>query len=286
MVVGDILHDKPISPDDAVVFIQGITIPETRVHELNLTFMSDCLHKFIRWPRIQIKQSELPTTPNLHLSHVHCTPSPLMSQMSNTSTYDRSSFEHTMEGLPESHARRPYVHRTRAPKKSKGPRILGVSRADKVTLTAVREAKIKRPCQKQCLQNIDEHDILSLRYQALGMTKYKDRTCWILTTLRGFRVSCPTAPMQMKFEARIVGQKVCIACFANAVGYSLRRLNSILSEIREIDVIDVFHGNCGKRREATHISMARAHFESYIKFLENLNLIAMFVENPMDKMLK
>jgi hypothetical protein len=92
--------------------------------------------------------------------------------------------------------------------------------------------------------------------------------------------------MQMKFEARIVGQKVCIACFANAVGYSLRRLNSILSEIREIDVIDVFHGNCGKRREATHISMARAHFESYIKFLENLNLIAMFVENPMDKMLK
>ena len=33
-VVGDILHDEPISLDDAVVFIQGITIPETRVHEL------------------------------------------------------------------------------------------------------------------------------------------------------------------------------------------------------------------------------------------------------------
>ena len=50
------------------------------------------------------------------------------------------------------------------------------------------------------------------------------------------------------------------------MGYSLRRLNSILSEIREIDVIDAFHGNCGKKKEATHISMARAHFESYIKF--------------------
>ena len=50
MDVGDILHDKPISPDDAVFFIQGITIPETRVDELNLTFMSDSLHKFIRWP--------------------------------------------------------------------------------------------------------------------------------------------------------------------------------------------------------------------------------------------
>ena len=55
MVVGDILHGKPMSPDDAVVFIQGIIIPETRVHELNLTFLSDCLHKFIRWPRSQIK---------------------------------------------------------------------------------------------------------------------------------------------------------------------------------------------------------------------------------------
>ena len=46
IVVGDILRDKPISSDDAVVFIQGITIPETQVHELNLTFMSDCLHKY------------------------------------------------------------------------------------------------------------------------------------------------------------------------------------------------------------------------------------------------
>jgi len=48
MVVGNILHDKSISPDDAVVCIQDITIPETRVHELNLTFMSNFLHKFIR----------------------------------------------------------------------------------------------------------------------------------------------------------------------------------------------------------------------------------------------
>ena len=47
MLVGDILHDKLISPYDAVIFIQGITIPETRVHEFNLTFMSDCLDKFI-----------------------------------------------------------------------------------------------------------------------------------------------------------------------------------------------------------------------------------------------
>ena len=61
------------------------------------------------------------------------------------------------------------------------------------------------------------------------MTKYKDRTCWILTTLRGSRILCPTALVEMKFEARIVGQNVCIAYFANAVGYSLRRLNSILS---------------------------------------------------------
>ena len=51
------------------------------------------------------------------------------------------------------------------------------------------------------------------------MTKYKDIACWILTTLRGFRVSCPTTVMEMKFEAKIVGQNICITCFANAVGY-------------------------------------------------------------------
>ena len=40
MAVDDILHDKPISSDDAIVFIQDITIPEIRVHELNLTISS------------------------------------------------------------------------------------------------------------------------------------------------------------------------------------------------------------------------------------------------------
>ena len=104
MVAGDILHDKPISPDDAVVFIQDIIIPETRIHKLNLTFMSGCSHKFIPWPRNQIKHFQLPTT----------TLYSIMSQMSNNSSYDRSSLEHTMEGLHKSHARRPYVHRTRA----------------------------------------------------------------------------------------------------------------------------------------------------------------------------
>ncbi len=59
MVVGDILHGKPLSLDDAVVFIQQIIISEIRVHELNLVFLSDCLHKFIRWPRSQVKESQL-----------------------------------------------------------------------------------------------------------------------------------------------------------------------------------------------------------------------------------
>ena len=71
MLVGDVLHDKPISPDDAVIFIQVITISEIRFHELNLTFMSDCLHKFTRWPRSQIKEFQLPITLNLHLPHIY-----------------------------------------------------------------------------------------------------------------------------------------------------------------------------------------------------------------------
>ena len=217
MVVGDILHDKPISPDDGVIFIQDITILKTRVHEMNLTFMSDCLHKLIRWPRNQIKQFQLPTTLHLHLPHIHCTPSPVTSQMLNVFTYDRSSFEHIIDGLLKSYVCRLYVHRTQANKKFKGPWILGVSKANKVTLIAIREAKIKKPCKRQCVQNIDEYDILSLQYEALGKTKYNDKACWILTTLQGFKVSCPTVPIEMMFEAKIVGQKVCIICFANAV---------------------------------------------------------------------
>ena len=43
-----------------------------------------------------------------------------------------------MKGLSESHARRPYIHRAQVNKKSKGPRILEVFRADKVTLIDVR----------------------------------------------------------------------------------------------------------------------------------------------------
>ena len=70
-----------------------------------------------------------------------------MSQMSNTSTYDRSSFRHTMEGLPEFYVRRLYVHKTWVYKKSKGLRILEVLRADKVTLIDVRQTKFKRPCK-------------------------------------------------------------------------------------------------------------------------------------------
>lgn len=61
--------------------------------------------------------------------------------MSNTFTYDRSSFEHTMKGLLESHTRRPYVHRSQANKNSKGLHILGVSIADKINLIIVPKEK-------------------------------------------------------------------------------------------------------------------------------------------------
>jgi hypothetical protein len=92
-------------------------------------------------PRSQIRQFQLRKTPHLHLPHIHCTSLPLMSQMSNTSTYHRSSLKHTMKGLLESHAHRPYDHRTRTNKKYEGLHILGVSKADKVTLITVSEEK-------------------------------------------------------------------------------------------------------------------------------------------------
>lgn len=118
--------------------------------------------------------------------------------------------------------------------------MIGMARADKVTLSAVQEAKDKRVCINYCLQNIEAHDILSLRYQALSMRKYEDRGRWIL--------NCQ-----------------CHACFAYAIGYSLSRLDEIMADIREHDVINVSHGNTGRQREGTHVSMARSQFESYIK---------------------
>ena len=54
--------------------------------------------------------------------------------------------------------------------------------------------------------------------------------------------------------------------FCKCNGIFTSKVDYILSQIREIDVIDIFHRNCGNRKEATHNSMAQAHFESYIKF--------------------
>ena len=140
-----------------------------------------------------------------------------------------------------------------------------MSRADKVTLCAVQEAKEEIVCAKHCLQDIDAHDILSLRYQALSMKEYAERGRWIVNCLRGFIVSTSRAPSQIKFETKVVGHSVCHACFANAVGYSLSRLDAIMADIRDHDVINVSHGNTGRQHEGTHISMARSQFESYIR---------------------
>ena len=139
-----------------------------------------------------------------------------------------------------------------------------MSRAEKVTLSAVQEAKEEIVCAKHCLQDINAHDILSLRYCALSMKEYVERGRWIVNCLRGFMVSTSRAPSQVQFETKVVGQSVCHACFANAVGYSLSRLDAIMADIRDHDVVNVSHGNTGRRHEGPRLIMALSQFESYV----------------------
>lgn len=107
----------------------------------------------------------------------------------------------------------------------------GLPRADKVTLFGVQEAKAKRVCTQHCLQDIDTHDVLSLHYEALSITNYEDKTHWILNYLRGFIVSPSNKPSHIKFETRIIGYKICHACFTIAIGNSLIRLKEIIFNI-------------------------------------------------------
>jgi len=81
----------------------------------------------------------------------------------------------TMDGLPASPPRRSYMHKICNRKPPTCPRVLGMRRKDKVTLTVVMDAKSKKVCSKRCLQKISAFDLLSLRYEAWRSKDYKHR---------------------------------------------------------------------------------------------------------------
>jgi hypothetical protein len=270
MGIGSILGGRPIRVTDEVVLIRSIKDENAHVYELYMSTMGECMGKIIRWPQTQTKQLMHILTPNL-IGHQSCTQttSPTRTSMANNefqhdSTYN-GLFVHTMDGLPSSPSKGPYTYKIRKQRAPRGPRKLGVARKDKLSFESVEDAKDRTICSKRCLQSIRNFEIISLRYQAWGSKSYKDHASWLVTTLRGFLVACPSTAQHCKFITRISGIQVCIGCFAVVIGYSRRRLNKIISDIRESDLYNPIHGNTGSRREKTHISMARTKFELYIK---------------------
>jgi hypothetical protein len=270
MGVGSIFGGRLVRVTNEIILIRSIKVESAHVYELYMSTMGECMGKIIRWPQSQTKQLRHILTPNStrHQSCTQTTSPPSMSMANNEfqqdSTYN-GLFVHTMDGLPSSPLKGPYTYKIRKQRAPRGPRKLGVARKDKLFFEAVEDAKDRRICSKRCLQSIRNFEIISLRYQAWGCKSYKDRTSWLVTTLRGFIVACPDTAQHCKFITRISGIQVCNACFAMTIGYSRRRLNKIISDIRESDLYNPIHGNIGSRRENTHISMARTKFELYIK---------------------
>ena len=105
--------------------------------------MSECLHKLIRWPESQIKERQNVANLDSPSSSfpVDFTLLPRSSETQNSYASCWPSFEHTMEGLPPLQRCRAYIHKVRQLQRPRGPCRKGLSRADKVTLFAIQEAK-------------------------------------------------------------------------------------------------------------------------------------------------
>lgn len=264
-VVGCMVGGRPVRASDVVVLVRSVKDENANVYELYMSTMGECMGKVIRWPCSQTRELRLISSPNVDRVEI-----PENTQVGNSvnrsaGSAQGSSFVHSMDGLSSSLPKRSYVSIRRKKRCPGGPRQIGMRRGEKVTLAAVEEVKQRPICSKHCLEPISAFDILSLRYQAWEDISYAKRAMWLVTTLRAFKVARHDLEIGFKFETKISGMKVCNSCFAAAIGYSRRRMNKIMSNIREKDVHNPIHGNTGNQREATHISMARAKFESFIQ---------------------
>jgi hypothetical protein len=79
--------------------------------------------------------------------------------------------------------RRPYYRCTRPQGKSTGPRIIGRSRKERLSMDSVVLDKEFFLCRERCLHDIDAKDILIIRCLALGSSNYENRTTWLIAAL-------------------------------------------------------------------------------------------------------
>jgi hypothetical protein len=268
MEPGDFLQGLALRPSEEAILIKTVMVPTEEVHELYMHTMAECLEKVIRWPKQQLQELEH----NRACNEAELPPSSLVSsedEEENFSIPPTMSFSDSIgEFSFRERQRRPYNHHMRPHRRPPGPRIIGMSRTQKVSLLVVLADKEKVLCSQRCLHDIDANDICILRCQALKSSTYGERSTWLINTLRGFmtRITTMTSSREhLKCITRIKGKRVCNACFAMAIGYSRRGLVRLIAEIRDNNRHTSIHGNRQCRREKNKVTMARALFEQYIK---------------------
>jgi hypothetical protein len=90
---------------------------------------------------------------------------------------------------------------------------IGEDRLDKVSLQSVRAWMTRSMCVTQCLKNIDEKEIMDVRYSVWGNSETHDeRVTWILGQMRTF-VKPDASTGWKDFMFYVGGTSVCTDCY-------------------------------------------------------------------------
>ena len=101
-------------------------------------------------------------------------------------------------------------------------------RANKVRLESIREVLAQGQCQRRCLENIHDLDILGLRYKIWDSRSYSQRGTWIRGILEAAKVCYRVeGRKRVKFHFKIGDLAVCNKCYGVAVGYSKRQFKRL-----------------------------------------------------------
>jgi hypothetical protein len=135
---------------------------------------------------------------------------------------------------------------------------------EKVSLQSVRQWMTKSTCVAHCMEDINEREIMDVKYDVWVNSKtHDDRVTWILRQMRTF-VKQNEGTGWIDFNFYIGGKFVCNACYAHVLDYSRRQLERWKEDIRSRDHRSTCHGNALRPHEIDHVAIARAVFQKYI----------------------
>jgi hypothetical protein len=153
----------------------------------------------------------------------------------NPSTQFQSGLQYEVHGMEEPRTvrkKRSYRRITRRQSQKPLVRKIGEDQLDKVSLQSVRAWMTRSTCVSQCLKNIDEREIMDVRYSVWGNSETHDeRVTRILGQMRTF-VKPDASTGWKDFMFCVGGTSVCTACYAHVLGYSRRQLERWKEDIR------------------------------------------------------